>query len=187
MKIYTGTGDGGQTGLFGGQRVAKNDLRVEAYGTIDETSAVLGVAHAHLSDNELQAVVLDLQNELFTVGADLATPLQREQKAGKALVPRVTPDDAVRLENLIDQYEAELAPLTQFIVPGGDKGAAFLHQARAVSRRAERCVVALHHADGDSMNHAVLPYLNRLADLLFVLARVANHRAGVGDTAWSRP
>ena len=185
MKIYTGTGDGGQTGLFGGQRVSKTDIRVEAYGTVDETSAVLGVAASFISDDELKNVVLRLQNELFTVGADLATPTERDQ-TGKSQVPRIAPPDAVALENLIDKYEAELAPLKQFIVPGGDKGAAFLHQARAVARRAERHTVALHDAAPNDMNPDVLPYLNRFADLLFVLARAANARANVGDVLWSR-
>lgn len=187
MKIYTGTGDSGQTGLFGGQRVPKNEIRVEAYGTVDETSAVLGVAAAYVSDDELKAVVLRLQSELFTVGADLATPYEREEKAGKPLVPRIAPEHSVALENLIDKYEAELTPLKQFIVPGGDKGAAFLHQARAVARRAERHTVSLYQTAPDSMNGELLRYLNRLADLLFVLARAANRRAGVGDVLWSRP
>ena len=185
MKIYTGTGDGGQTGLFGGQRVSKTDVRVEAYGTVDETSAVLGVAAAFIGDEELKNVVLRLQNELFTVGADLATPAERDTTE-KSRVPRITPGNATALENLIDTYEAELEPLKQFIVPGGDKGAAFLHQARAVARRAERHTVALYEAAPGSMNPDVLRYLNRFADLLFVLARAANSRAGVGDVLWNR-
>ena len=186
MKIYTGTGDAGETGLYGGQRVGKDDIRVEAYGTVDETSAVLGVAVAHLSDPELREIVTALQRELFTLGADLATPLERGAQAGKDIVPRIEPHHAVALEGIIDRLETELEPLRQFILPGGDTGSAFLHQARAVARRAERCTVALWHDAPDSMNRETLIYLNRLADLLFVLARAANHRAGVADVPWKR-
>lgn len=194
MKIYTGTGDAGETGLYGGQRVGKDDLRVEAYGTVDETSAALGVAAAHLAaasatDTNLAAlktVVEQLQRELFTVGADLATPFARETQAGKAIVPRITSDDSTRLEEIIDHYEADLTPLRQFIVPGGTLPAAALHLARTIARRAERRVVALHHASPDSMNGEVIRYMNRLADLLFVLARAANHFAHVTDVPWTR-
>lgn len=188
MRIYTGTGDTGETGLFGGQRVSKNDGRVEAYGTVDETAAALGVAASHLSDDpELQNLIVDLQRELFTVGADLATPLEREQQAGKSLVPRVEAHHSAALEETIDRFEATLTPLRQFIVPGGTQGASALHLARAVCRRAERGVVALHHAAPETMNAEVIRYLNRLADLLFVLARAANHRANVPDVPWTRP
>ncbi len=187
MKIYTKTGDSGETGLYGGQRVEKDDVRVEAYGTVDETAAALGVAAAHVEDDELRGVIVELQRALFTVGADLATPLDREREAVKATVPRATPDQTAHLETLIDTYEAELTPLRQFIVPGGTVGAADLHLARAISRRAERRVVTLLRAEPATTNADVLPYLNRLADLLFVLARAANHRAGVEDVPWSRP
>ena len=187
MKIYTRTGDAGETGLYGGQRVAKDDIRVDAYGTVDETSAVLGVAVLHLTDAVLRDEVLALQRELFTVGADLATPIARETQAGKSVVPRIDETHTRRLETTIDRYEAELTPLRAFIVPGGTPGSAFLHQARAVARRAERQVVALYRVAPDSMNREMLRYLNRLADLLFVLARAANHRAGVDDVPWTRP
>jgi cob(I)alamin adenosyltransferase len=186
MKIYTGTGDTGETGLYGGQRVSKDDARVEAYGTVDETGALLGVAAAALPVGELRELVTDLQRQLFTVGADLATPLERETQAGKTIVPRVEPSHSVALETHIDRFEAELEPLRQFIVPGGTPGAAALHHARAVARRAERRVVTLHRADPDGTNAEVLRYLNRLADLLFVLARAANHRARVADVPWTR-
>lgn len=188
MRIYTGTGDTGETGLYGGQRVSKDDLRVEAYGTVDETNAALGMAAFQLNeDAELQTLVVELQRELFTVGADLATPLAREVQAGKSLVPRVEAAHSARLEETIDRFEATLEPLRQFIVPGGTSGASALHFARAVCRRAERRVVALHHAAPETMNVEVIRYLNRLADLLFVLARAANHRAGVPDIPWTRP
>jgi len=185
MKIYTKAGDRGETGLYGGTRVGKDNARVEAYGTVDEVSALLGVAAAHLTDTPLASLVTSLQNELFTIGADLATPLT--QGAGKSPVPRVLPAHTERLEDLIDAHEAELEPLKQFIVPGGSPGSAFLHHARAVARTAERRTVTLYRAAPDDMNAEVLRYLNRLADLLFVLARVANYRAGVADVAWKKP
>jgi cob(I)alamin adenosyltransferase len=187
MKIYTGTGDAGETGLYGGERVAKDDARVEAYGTVDEANALLGVAATHLTaDSELREIILRLQSELFTVGADLATPLAREAQAGKSIVPRVEPAQVAVLEALIDHFEAEVEPLRNFILPGGTPAAAALHHARTVVRRAERRVVTLFHAAPETMNAEVIRCLNRLADLLFVLARTANHRAGVPDIPWTR-
>ena len=187
MKIYTKTGDAGETGLFGGQRVSKDDARVEAYGAVDEANSLLGVAAAHLTgDAELHALLLRLQSELFTVGADLATPLERESKAGRSLVPRIEPSHSAALEQMIDHYEQELSPLTAFILPGGTLAAAHLHLARTVARRAERRTVTLSHAAFDSLNPEVIIYLNRLSDLLFTLARVANRRSGVTDILWKR-
>ena len=187
MKIYTRTGDTGDTGLYGGDRVRKDDVRVEAYGTVDEAGAALGVAAAHLQDNEVRALVTRIQDELFVVGADLATPIDREERAGKPIVPRVTESQTDSLELLIDRYEAELAPLRQFILPGGTPGAAYLHLARTVLRRAERRCVSLLDAQPAEVNPHVVTYLNRAADLLFVLARVANRRADVEDVPWTRP
>lgn len=186
MKIYTRSGDTGDTGLYGGQRVSKDDVRVESYGTVDEANAALGVATVHLTDNELQGLVARLQSELFVVGADLATPLVRDEQSGKAIVPRIEEKHAAALEPLIDSYEAELAPLRNFILPGGNPGSAYLHLARTILRRAERRTVTLLRTDPENTNQAVVPYLNRLADLLFVIARVANHRAGIADVAWTR-
>ena len=186
MKIYTGTGDTGETGLYGGQRVGKDDVRVEAYGTVDEANAALGIAVTLITDTELRTIITDLQNQLFTVGADLATPLERDVQAGKSIVPRVEAQHSVALEQIIDRFEAELEPLRNFILPGGSPGASALHLARAVVRRAERRTVTLWHHSPDRMNEEVLRYLNRLADLLFVLARAANHRDGVADVAWTR-
>lgn len=181
MRIYTRTGDSGETGLFGGERVPKDDLRVEAYGTVDETNAALGLAICALdASDSLAETLLQLQSELFVVGADLATPLPCE-------VPRVTDAHVERLETLIDGFESELSPLTNFILPGGTAGASALHLARTIARRAERQVVALLRAEPETTNPATLRYLNRLADLLFVLARVANFRAGVADIPWRRP
>lgn len=186
MKIYTGTGDTGETGLYGGERVGKDDARVEAYGTVDEANAALGLAAASVRDDEIRRIVTRLQNELFILGADLATPLSREAVAGKPIVPRITAGDSVGLEGVIDALEADLPALRQFILPGGVPGAAALHLARAVVRRAERRVVALRRVAADDVNLETLRYLNRLADLLFVLARAENQRAGVEDTPWSR-
>jgi cob(I)alamin adenosyltransferase len=188
MKIYTGTGDTGDTGLYGGERVGKDDVRVEAYGTVDEANAILGVAAAHETlDAELWTIVHRLQSELFTVGADLATPLAREGQAGKSIVPRISASHSTALEMIIDSLEEELPPLRTFILPGGSPAACALHHARAVVRRAERCTVALYHAAPDTMNSEVLRYLNRLADLLFVMARSANYRAKLEDVPWTRP
>lgn len=187
MQVYTGTGDTGQTGLYGGQRVDKDDIRVEAYGTVDEVNALLGVAALRIADGEIRAIVLSLQNELFEVGADLATPLEREETAGRGIVPRIQESQVMALERLIDRLDADLSPLRQFILPGGSEGAAMLHQARTVVRRAERRTVSLVRAAPDNVNITVLRYLNRLADLLFVMARTENHRAGVDDIPWSRP
>jgi cob(I)alamin adenosyltransferase len=179
MKIYTKTGDTGETGLWGGLRVAKDALRVHAYGTIDECNAAIGVARASGMDAELDAMLAQIQDQLFVVGADLATP-------GEASgIPRVGEAAVTFLETTIDDLEAELAPLKQFIHPGGQLAAAQLHLARTICRRAERWVVSL--AREEPLNPHVLTYLNRLSDLLFVLARAANARAGVADVPWNSP
>jgi cob(I)alamin adenosyltransferase len=179
MKIYTKTGDAGETGLYGGARVSKTDARVEAYGTVDELNALLGLARAHANDVQVDRTLEDVQNALFDVGADLATPL--DAKARKRITA-VDADDVAWLEGQIDGYEEELAPLKAFILPGGNPTGAALHAARAVARRAERRVVALE-AEHEVNEHARI-YLNRLSDLLFVLARIVNMRAGVSESAW---
>lgn len=180
MKIYTRTGDAGETGLFGGQRVSKDDLRVQAYGTVDECNATLGVARAAGLDPGLDALVAQIQNHLFVVGADLATPDESPH------IPRIGAEEVAWLETTIDALEAELAPLRQFILPGGTPGAAQLHLSRTVCRRAERGVVSLGQSD-EVLNEQVLTYLNRLSDCLFVAARIANARAGVADVPWVSP
>jgi cob(I)alamin adenosyltransferase len=189
LHIYTRTGDAGETGLFGGVRVRKDDLRVDAYGTVDELNAVLGVAHAQASDPELQETLAALQDALFRLGADLATPETEEPQRGRITIERVGAERVARLEALIDRYEAELEPLRQFILPGGHPLAAALHLGRVVCRRAERRCVALAGAeasrDRPPLNPEIVRYLNRLSDLLFVLARVANRRQGVADVAWN--
>lgn len=181
MKIYTRTGDEGETALFGGQRVRKDSPRVEAYGSVDELNAVIGVARTFLDDPKVNMALARIQEHLFVLGGDLATPLGEESQAAAA-VPRVTPAEVKTLEELIDRYQAELPSLRQFILPGGHRAAAFLHLARTVCRRAERRSVTL--AGREPINDQVLAYLNRLSDLLFVLARVVNHRAGIAEITW---
>ena len=182
LKIYTRTGDDGMTGLFGGQRVGKDSMRVEAYGEVDEANATIGVIRAALaSDDPLQARLIEVQSDLFILGADLATP-QVEGKDSPSYVPRVQGDDWAKLEQWIDESERELEPLKNFILPSGTVAAAQLHLARTVCRRAERRVVTLSHAERISSDIGV--YLNRLSDLLFSWARLVNQRAGVIETAW---
>ncbi len=181
MKIYTRTGDDGTTGLLGRSRVPKHDARVEAYGSVDELNAVLGVVHAHDTEHWFGEFVPRLQAALFQVGAELAT-------TDAALLARlvcVSDDDIAELEREIDRLEADLAPLTRFVLPGGTALAAALHHARTVCRRAERRVTAL--AAGEPVSPRLVRWLNRLADLLFVMARWANHRAGVPDRTWVPP
>ncbi|MDW8052630.1 MAG: cob(I)yrinic acid a,c-diamide adenosyltransferase [Armatimonadota bacterium] len=181
MRIYTRTGDTGETGLIGGQRVPKDDPRVEAYGTVDELNATLGLARCYLHDMpDLDELLERVQNELFDIGAELASPPERA-----AQFQSIEEQHILALENAIDQLETELEPLRQFILPGGTLAAAHLHLARTVCRRAERCVVHLSRLS--TVNAAIIKYLNRLSDLLFVMARVANHRAGVGDVKWDDP
>ncbi len=173
-RVYTKTGDGGETSLVDGSRVSKDALRVAAFGDVDELNSVLGLARAWNDEPEIQSILEMLQNDLFTVGADLATPM------GMA-VPRVDEERVKKLEGLIDRLLEELEPLKEFILPSGTQVGAGLHLARSVARRAERLVVTL--ARIEDTNPAVLRYLNRLSDLLFVMARVANHRSGVKETA----
>jgi cob(I)alamin adenosyltransferase len=183
VKIYTRSGDAGETGLFGGPRVAKDDLRVEAYGAVDEANAALGEARARAracADAELEALLATAQDRLFALGADLATP---PDARARSVLPPVEPAWAVELEATMDRWDAELPPLRHFVLPGGAPLAAALHVARAVCRRAERRVVALHRHE--PVDPPVLAYLNRLSDLLFVAARVASRRAGVDEIPWS--
>ena len=179
MKIYTKTGDKGETGLYGGERVAKDALRVSAYGTVDEANAAIGMARSSFTDVAINNVLAALQNALFGVGADLATPSDSKYRANLSPIDE---RDVARLEALIDTYEAELEPLKAFILPGGDTGAAALHLARATVRRAERETVAL--ARVEAVNDQVIVYLNRLSDLLFVLARLMNKRMSVRESQW---
>jgi len=178
MKIYTKTGDGGTTGLAGGRRVSKADLRVEAYGTVDELNTALGWASALVEDPGVKSEIRTVQSRLFILGGDLARPSGK----GKEAV-RVRPRHTESLEALIDRHDASVPPLRNFILPGGAPAAAAFHVCRAVCRRAERCVVRL--SESEAVNPEILAYLNRLSDLLFVLARRVNHEAGVPEPVWS--
>ena len=179
MQIYTKTGDDGTTGLLGAGRVSKDDIRVEAYGTVDELNAALGVARAHGLDPDADALVARLQDELFVLGSALADPAP-----DGPFHSAITAEHVERLESAIDGLEDELEPLTQFILPGGTPAAAQIHLARTVCRRAERLAVTLARQPGQDVPAIVIVYLNRLSDLLFVLARAVNHRAGVADILW---
>ena len=180
MKIYTKTGDDGTTGLFGNQRVPKDALRVEVYGTIDEANSVLGLALAAGAPEELARVILDLQARLFDLGADLATP--HSDRPDPTYLTRIDKAHVETLERLIDRFDGELPALANFILPGGTATAAHLHHARTVARRAERLLVTL--AREEDLGPAVVRFVNRLSDLLFVLARWANQEAGVPDVPW---
>ena len=178
MKIYTKTGDTGETGLYGGTRVAKDAMRVEACGTVDELNACIGFVRSQIQDREIDTTLHRIQNELFDIGADLATLETHPKAASLRIPPTLTPE----LEGEIDRFEAQLPPLKNFILPGGSPCGAAVHLARTVCRRAERCVVTL--AKAETVNPEVLIYLNRLSDLLFVLARTVNHRSGESEPLW---
>lgn len=180
MKIYTRRGDGGETDLLGGGRVGKDDRRVEAYGEVDELNACLGAAASASPHADLRDLVRALQATLFSLGAHLASP--DEARRERAAIPGVGEADVEELEKRIDALEAELLPLQRFILPGGSPAAAAFHVARTVCRRAERRAVAL--ARGEPLSPVALRYLNRLSDLLFVVARVENRRSGVPDVEW---
>jgi cob(I)alamin adenosyltransferase len=179
VKIYTKTGDTGETSLLGGARVPKDHHRVSAYGEVDETNAAIGAVRA-LSDGPLDALLLGIQEDLFAIGAQLADPT-RKVAASRAKAA-VASSQVRRLEKAIDAREAKLPPLRSFVLPGGTPAAALLHQARTVCRRAERSVVTLSR-EGD-VDPRIVVYLNRLSDLLFVLARSENHRAGLAEQKW---
>lgn len=180
MKIYTKTGDKGETSLFGGKRVPKHSLRIEAYGTVDELNSLLGVCRAYNTAQQLDAMLEELQHDLFTLGADLATPLDAQSTS----VKRIQSSDITRLEHHIDSLETALDPLKNFILPGGNKSAALLHFARTVCRRAERLVVQL--SNQEPIGEQPLAYLNRLSDMLFVMARWVNSRSNTPETQWKK-
>jgi cob(I)alamin adenosyltransferase len=183
MKIYTRTGDEGKTGLFGGPRVYKNDPRIEAYGTVDELNAVIGMVRSNSPEgifSPLELYLASLQNTLFVLGADLATPSN-----ARVEIVRITPSDTGTIELWIDRLEADLPPLTQFILPGGAASAATLHLARTVCRRAERHVV--HLAQSEDVNEESIKFLNRVSDFLFVAARWSNLKNNRMDEPWDAP
>lgn len=180
MKIYTRTGDSGETGLLGGQRVRKGALRVEATGAVDELNASLGFASAVLADPEILRLVQEIQRDLFALGARLADV--RKEQGRSAEKTAFSETKVTALERTIDRMEAELAPLSAFILPGGCEGGCRLHLARAICRRAERRIVAL--AEREVVPPVILAYMNRLSDLLFVLGRLVNRRGGVPEVVW---
>ncbi len=181
MKIYTKTGDSGDTGLFGGGRVSKDDPRVEAYGDVDELNAVLGLARSAELMPRIDEVLVPIQRDLFSIGALLATP-DREKMQQHLTKARISEERIAELEHAIDACDRELEPLQAFILPGGTQKAAALHVARTVCRRAERRVIHLQREV--EIPQIVVVYLNRLSDLLFTLARFANTRAGAGEVTW---
>ena len=183
MKIYTRTGDGGETGLFGGGRVPKGHVRVEAYGTLDELNAALGLCMESVVDAEIRGWLCGIQQDLFSLGASLATP-GSENGTARPATPPLPGERVGEIEAWIDKASEEIPPLRAFILPGGTSGAASLHFARTVCRRAERAVVRLKVAEG--AHPVVLEYLNRLSDLLFSVARLENHRRGVEDVLWRK-
>ncbi len=186
-KIYTRTGDDGKTGLASGERRHKHDVRVDAYGTVDETNACIGLVRVELGDtktpavNRLDQVLSRIQNDLFDLGADLATPDTPSHGEHEPL--RITATQVAKLEQEIDHFNAELEPLRSFVLPGGSRVSAFLHQARTVTRRAERLIVELSSQPGETVNPFTIQYMNRLSDFLFVAARHAND-GGKKDVLW---
>jgi cob(I)alamin adenosyltransferase len=185
-KIYTRGGDAGETSLVGGARRRKDDLRVAAYGDIDETNAALGLARVALAggDAALDAMLERIQNELFDLGAELATPPEKAARTDAAATPRlaILPEQIERLEREIDLLNEGLAPLKSFVLPGGTAAGAHLHLARTISRRAERSIVTLANTPGEEVSAAALRYVNRLSDFLFVASRHANRQTG--DVLW---
>jgi cob(I)alamin adenosyltransferase len=179
MKIYTKTGDDGQTGLFGGSRVRKDDPRVEAYGCVDETNALLGVAAVESKADDVRRALVSIQSDLFSLGAELACDPERRHKLQ---MPFVDQDSITLLESTIDALDGQLSPLENFVLPGGTLGAALLHQARTVCRRAERRVLSVEKTA--ALRKELLIYLNRLSDLLFVMARFENQVAGADERPW---
>ena len=180
-KIYTKTGDDGTTALGSGERRLKFDLRVDSYGTVDEANAAIGVARIHIDDESLDAMLMRIQNDLFDLGADLATPDNGEKLEYEPL--RVTDGQVTRIEADIDTLNADLQPLRSFVLPGGTPASAALHVARTVSRRAERLIVELAEKPGEHVNRACLQYMNRVSDFLFVAARYVNDH-GKTDVLW---
>lgn len=180
MKIYTKTGDKGETGLFGSGRVSKDSLRIEAYGTVDELNSFIGLAAIEAKEDLVREQLLRIQNLLFVVGGDLAAPGESE----RFQIPRIQEADYLEIEKFIDEVSEKLEELKYFILPGGTKSAALLHVARTVCRRAERRVVALKK--GEEINENIVIFLNRISDLLFVLARYENKSAKVADIKWEK-
>ncbi len=182
MKIYTKTGDSGQTSLYRGGRVSKDSARVNAYGTVDELNCHVGFVRSLKPDGFIDNLLAQVQNDLFVVGSDLATPQEAVQSGDN---PTRLPEGAHSfMEDAIDTMESQLTPLTQFILPGGSPAAAALHVSRTICRRAERVIVAIHLLE--EINSSVLKYVNRFSDMLFVMARFQNFKDGIPDTPWKK-
>lgn len=181
MKIYTKTGDRGDTSLFGGERVQKNHQRINAYGTVDELNAFIGLALTEIKSDEVRNILIDLQNKLFIVGSDLATPENEKNK--KLNIIRTSEEFIKKAESDIDNFTEKLDELRNFILPGGSKGSAMLHVCRTICRRAEREIVALKNSE--KVNQNILIFLNRISDLLFVLSRYENKVSNFPDTIWN--
>jgi cob(I)alamin adenosyltransferase len=181
MKIYTRGGDKGETGLFGGERVSKDSLRIEAYGTIDELNSFIGLTLTEVKDAEIKKLLEEIQNVLFTAGSDLAAPDNEANK--KHNIPRITEVHYQEIEKEIDRFDSELEEIRNFILPGGSKSAALLHICRTICRRAERRVVSLNNTV--NIGNDIIIFLNRLSDLFFVLARCENKAAGIPDIKWN--
>lgn len=177
MKIYTKTGDDGTTSLYGGRRVNKDELRIEAYGTVDELNSFVGLCASALLDTDVLDVILEIQNRLFTIGSSLANDPQKE-----LTIPDILESDVQLLENTIDNLNKDLLPLKNFILPGGNKAVSYAHICRTVTRRAERRIVSL--ADQEKVEPIVIKYLNRLSDFFFVLARAIAHDQGSAEIIW---
>jgi len=180
MKIYTKGGDTGETGLFGGERVSKDSLRIESYGTVDELNSFIGLAILEILDKETKSLLYKIQNQLFTLGSDLAAPDTERNK--RYNIPRVTEEFYIFLESEIDKFESRNEELKNFILPGGSKSAALLHICRTICRRGERNIVSLSKTD--DINKSIIIYLNRLSDLFFVLARHENKINNTPDIKW---
>lgn len=182
MKIYTKTGDKGETSLFGGKRVSKNSGRIAAYGIVDELNSFIGLTLCEVQDEDVRILLTRIQNKLFTLGSDLATP--RTKKNEKLKVIRISTDDYIHLEKEIDYFDSKLEPLKNFILPGGSRAASLLHICRTATRRAERQVVALNNSVKVGDN--IIIFLNRLSDLFFVLARYENKISNHSDVKWNK-
>ncbi len=180
MKIYTKSGDKGKTSLFGGERVEKNNPRLEAYGTIDELNSILGFVIANELHSKTKNIILNIQNNLFVIGAELATPSNVKSKSIKS----IQSDEIKNIEDYIDEIELELKPLSSFILPGGSKSASLLHMARTVCRRAERRIIEVDLEE--KINPDIIVYINRISDLLFVLARFENHISSTPEIEWKQ-
>lgn len=180
MKIYTKTGDKGETSLFGGERVGKNNIRIKAYGSLDELNSFIGLTLAKVKNEKIKEVLFNLQNKLFIVGSDLATPSTEKNK--KLDIQRTPTEFITEVENWIDEFSSNLDDLKNFILPGGSEGAALLHICRTIARRAEREIVELKRSEQITEN--IIIFTNRISDLFFVLSRYENKHSNIPDTKW---